>query len=158
VKCSYCGKPNSDDARFCQECGKALIAATKAASAAPASDQCPICGRPGHFECETCGRPMCRYHVLSTEVPERYSTGYSIGNVPIYEAGSSTHYRCHACAKRRLIVWSIVIFAVVLLFFGLAMMWSSPSETWCKVLPTLLGLSVWSVATYLEYFRWKPIQ
>lgn len=125
--CPQCGIDNPDNARFCDQCGAALIPVAAAPAPPPAAIQppvapmapavaapavpsssgsvvCPQCGTtaiPGEAFCDNCGAPLnAPVHPASPSAPPAYSTG--VPPQPAYPAPQPSSYVPPASSGKRL--------------------------------------------------------
>lgn len=97
--CPQCGVDNPPAARFCDQCGTALIPATASATATvptstPAAGPvvCPQCGAaaiPGEAFCDNCGAPLAAPAKPAAAVPAPPS-GATVPPQPVYQPPQPT--------------------------------------------------------------------
>jgi Double zinc ribbon/FHA domain len=119
--CPQCGIDNPDNARFCDQCGAALIPVASVAAQPPASPMtpavaapavpsssgsvvCPQCGAtaiPGEAFCDNCGAPLnAPVHPSGPPAVPSYNTG--VPPQPAYPAPQPSTYAPPAPSDKRL--------------------------------------------------------
>jgi hypothetical protein len=119
--CPQCGIDNPDNARFCDQCGAALIPVAAAAAQPPAPPMasavaapavpsssgtvvCPQCGTtaiPGEAFCDNCGAPLnAPVHSAGPPTVPAYNTG--VPAQPAYPAPQPSSYAPPTPAGKRL--------------------------------------------------------
>jgi hypothetical protein len=157
MQCSSCGETIPDNAKFCPQCGHVIpqIALRPLQSI---SNVCSFSSRPSHYVCESCGKRLCRDHVLHAETVKREFTGYSLGNIPLYENQVEDRYKCSRCSSRE--AWKWLALVTPLAIFGLAFSKWAYSDAFVLPAAVILILLIEAVAvivTAVEYSRWNHL-